>query len=118
MKKTVYIFGAGASYAYDQSPTGVRPPLARGFFQAYMDLPISEDLEVRVGDLINHVRDVYGLSYDKFNRFNQDIEKFMTHLDIQVRQMASMRPELLKHDTPNPLILFWQSVRVYDEMLF
>lgn len=118
MKNTVYIFGAGASYAYDQSPTGVRPPLARGFFQAYKDLPISEDLEVRVGDLINHVRDVYGLSYDKFNRFNQDIEKFMTHLDIQVRQMASMRPELLKHDAPDSLIRFWQSVRVYDEMLF
>ncbi|MBA7578018.1 hypothetical protein ES708_19874 [subsurface metagenome] len=53
MKKTVYILGAGASYAYDQSPTGVRPPLARGFFQAYKDLPISEDLDVRVGDLIN-----------------------------------------------------------------
>lgn len=118
MKKTVYIFGAGASYAYAQSPTGVRPPLARGFFQAYKDLPISEDLDVRVGDLINHVRDVYGLSYDNFNRFNQDIEKFMTHLDIQVRQMALMRPDLLKHDTPEPLIHFWQSVRVYDEMLF
>lgn len=116
--KTAYIFGAGASYAYDQSPTGVRPPLARGFFEAYKALPISEDLEVRVGDLINHVRDIYGLSYDNFNRFNQDIERFMTHLDIQVRQMASMRPELLKLDSPNPLVSFWQSVRVYDEMLF
>jgi hypothetical protein len=116
--KTAYIFGAGASYAYDQSPTGVRPPLARGFFQSYKDLPISEDLEVRVGDLINHVRDTYGLSYNKFNSFNQDIEKFMTHLDIQVRQMASMRSELLNYDKPEPLVRFWQSIRVYDEMLF
>ena len=116
--KTVYIFGAGASYAYEQSPMGVRPPLAKGFFQAYKDLPISEDLEVRVGDLINHVRDVYGLPYDEFNRFNQDIERFMTHLDIQVRQMASMRLELVKRDAPDSLIRFWQSVRVYDEMLF
>jgi len=115
MKKTVYIFGAGASYAYDQSPTGVRPPLARGFFQAYKDLPISEDLEVRVGELINHVRDVYGLSYNSFNRFNQDIEQFMTHLDIQVRQMALMRPDLQRHDAPDP---FLQSIKVYDQMLF
>lgn len=116
--KTAYIFGAGASCAYDQSPTRVRPPLARGFFQAYKDLAISEDLEVRVGDLLNHIRDTYGLSYDYFNRFNQDIETFMTHLDIQVRQMASMRPELSKVDSPDSLIRFWQSVRVYDEMLF
>jgi hypothetical protein len=116
--KTVYIFGAGASYAYGQSPTGVRPPLARGFFQAYKDLPISEDLEVRVGELINHVRDTYGLGYDKFNTFNQDIEQFMTHLDIQVRQMALMRPITIKDDKPDSLVRFWQSVRVYDEMLF
>ncbi|MGD0780758.1 MAG: hypothetical protein ABR954_08310 [Dehalococcoidales bacterium] len=116
--KTVYIFGAGASYAYDQSPTGVCPPLARGFFQAYKDLPISEDLEVRVGELINHVRDTYGLSYEKFNSFDQDIEKFMTHLDIQLRQMALMRPKNKKTDTPDSFIRFWQSVRVYDEMLF
>jgi hypothetical protein len=55
MQKTVYIFGADASYAYDQPPTEIRPPLAHGFFRAYMDLPISEDLDVRVGDLVNHV---------------------------------------------------------------
>jgi hypothetical protein len=116
--KTAYIFGAGASYAYDQSPTRVCPPLARGFFQAYKDLPISEDLEVRVGDLLNHVRDTYGLSYDYFNRFNQDIETFMTHLDIQVRQMASMCPELSQVDSPDPFIRFLQSVRVYDQILF
>lgn len=116
--KTAYIFGAGASHAYDQSPTRVCPPLARGFFQAYKDLQISEDLEVRVGDLINHIRDTHGLSYDYFNRFTQDIETFMTHLDIQVRQMASMRPELSKVDSPDPFVRFWQSVRVYDQMLF
>ena len=116
--KTAYIFGAGASHAYDQSPTRVCPPLARGFFRTYKDLAISNDLEVRVGDLLNHVRDTYGLSYDNFNRFNQDIETFMTHLDIQVRQMASMRPELSKVDSPDPFIRFWQSIRVYDEMLF
>jgi len=27
-----YILGAGASYSYDESPTGVRPPLSNGFF--------------------------------------------------------------------------------------
>jgi hypothetical protein len=118
MEKTVYIFGAGASYAYDQSPTGVRPPLARGFFKAYMDLPISEDLEVRVGDLVNHVRDIYGLTYHNFYRFNQDIEKFMTHLDIQVRQLATLRQLLQKEKIDDCFIQFWQSIKVYDQMLF
>ena len=90
MGNTVYLLGAGASHSYGESPTGVRPPLARGFFESYSALAIAEDLEVRVGSTVNHVRDTYGLPPEGFGLFEQDIEQFMTHLDIQVRELAQV----------------------------
>ena len=62
----VFILGAGASYGYVRSPTGLRPPLATAFLQSYTNLPISEDFEVRVGSIVNHVRDTYGIPSAKF----------------------------------------------------
>ena len=113
---TAYVLGAGASHAYEVSPTGVRPPFARGFFSAYHNLAISKDFEARVGDIVNHVRDVYGLPPERFGEFDQDVEQFMTHLDIQLRQMAHMRAR--GESEAAAFGQFAQSSKAYDQMIF
>lgn len=115
---TVFILGAGASYGYMRSPTGLRPPLATGFFQSYANLLISEDFEVRVGDIVNHVRDTYGIPPEKFE-VDQDIEQFMTHLDLQLRHLAKIRGsggELSGMESV--LVRFFQANRAYDQTIF
>ena len=117
MGNTVYLLGAGASHSYGESPTGVRPPLARGFFESYSALAIAEDLEVRVGSTVNHVRDTYGLPPEGFGLFEQDIEQFMTHLDIQVRELAQMVKSGLADTAPAIRAEFLQAIKAYDEMI-
>ena len=83
-----YILGAGASYSYDDFPTELLPPLANGFFKTYCDLDISEDIQARVGDIVNYVRDEYGLRTDHFCEFAENVEPFMTQLDEHLRRQA------------------------------
>lgn len=47
-----YILGAGASKSYQDSSTGITPPLATELFTTYNKLKISEDTLVRVGDIL------------------------------------------------------------------
>jgi len=90
--------------------------LARGFFAAYSNLEISGDLEVRVGDIVNYVRDTYGLPPERFGEFDQDIESFMTVLDLTVRQLAS---QIRTGDRSEPVFgRLIQTVRAYDQMIF
>lgn len=112
----VYIFGAGASRAYGQSPSGVFPPLARDFFKTYGNLPIAGDFEVRVGDIVNYVKDVFAVQPGRFGEFNQDIEQFMTQLDLQLRYLAGQVAE--GDATPEVFANFVQSNKAYDQMIF
>jgi hypothetical protein len=77
----VFLFGAGASHSYDRSPSGIRPPLSRGFFEAYNKLGISTDRLVLVGNLVNYVRDTRGVSPWDFGVWNENIEDFLTEID-------------------------------------
>jgi hypothetical protein len=114
---TVYLLGAGASHGYGDSPTGVAPPLASGLFAAYSALRISEDLGVKVGWLINYVRDVYGLPQEQFGTFRMDAEAFMTSVEDAIerffRRVKSGAPlEPLEFATGA------RTVAVYDQTLF
>jgi hypothetical protein len=113
---TVYIFGAGASYAYTTSPVGVQPPLARGFFQTYKALSISEDFEVRVGDIVNYVRDYYSIAPTDFDSFDADAEQFMTRLDSRLREHAAKlsNKNMKAEEWANLVVL----VKAYDQMIF
>ena len=113
---TTYILGAGASHSYDVSPTGVLPPLSKGFFRAYCDLDISGDVEVRVGDIVTYVRDEYGIPMGQFCTFNEDAEQFMTRLDRFVRDQA----ELIQSTSPEPeeFGVLVNRVRSHDQMIF
>lgn len=113
---TTYILGAGASHSYDMSPSGVLPPLSRGFFRAYYDLDISGDVEVRVGNIVTYVRDEYGVPMEAFDTFNEDAERFMTRLDQYVRDQA----DLIQTATPEieEFGVLVDRIRAHDQMIF
>ena len=79
-----FIFGAGASHSYHQSPTGVRPPLAKGFFEGYHQLDIACDRYVLTGNIVNYVRETRGVHPVEFGNWNENIENFLTEIDEQV----------------------------------
>ena len=75
-----YIFGAGASKCYDQSPTSQKMPLAKEFFKVFNCLEISANPWVLVGNVINYVENEYGISPFEFIDFNEDIETFHSQI--------------------------------------
>jgi hypothetical protein len=115
---TTYVLGAGASFAYRESRTGVRPPLARDFFRTYAELDISEDFHVRVGDIVNFVRDRYGIPRERFNEFNEDAEAFMTLVDGELNSLASQVRTWREAKDYESAVEFAHIVKVYDQMIF
>lgn len=116
MGKRVYILGAGTSHAYDRSIFGVRPPLARGFFNAYHELPISEQFDVKVGNIVNVVRDTYGIRPHEFYTFGEDVELFMIRLDDIIQRYKDRvvdGGELTDHELGD----LWQAQRARFELL-
>jgi hypothetical protein len=77
----VYVLGAGASRAYDQSPTGQRMPLARDFFEIFSKLSISANPWVLIGDVIEYVSESRGIAREEFALFNGDIEELYSEVE-------------------------------------
>ena len=113
---TFYLLGAGASYAYAQSPTTERPPLARGLFSTFSKLEISGNIDVKVGTLINYVRDHYGVPYEEFWRFDIDAEDFMTELRRLIADQADAFTK--KVATPEDHFKMIQLGGAYTQTLF
>lgn len=76
-----YLLGAGASRAYDLSPTGQRMPLARDVFEIFSKLDISSNQWVLIGDIINRVSESRGIPAEAFGTFNEDIEEFFSEAE-------------------------------------
>ena len=77
----VYIFGAGASHGYEGSRTEVSPPLAGNFFSTFYRLLVSQDLEVKIGDIVNYLRDTQGIDpVDLPAKFDGNIETVFAEL--------------------------------------
>src|SRR6266478_1423188 len=76
----VYLLGAGASRAYDQSPTGQRMPLARDVFDIFPRLKTSSNPWVLIGAIVEHVSRSRGVKYENFSCFNDDIEEFYSEV--------------------------------------
>lgn len=82
------VLGAGASCSYRESPSGLRPPLAREIIPAYTNLPISENRFVLVGQLINYVRDTRGVDPSDFGTWAEDVELFFSEIDERICLVA------------------------------
>ena len=71
----VFVLGAGASKAYDQSPSGQRMPVARDFFETFLKLKASESPWVLLGGVMAYLmetREVHDLY--EYLRSGLDIE--------------------------------------------
>lgn len=105
-----FLFGAGASHSYNQSPTGVAPPLAGSFFPAFRSLDIAADRFVRVGSIINYVRDTRGLDPIEFGSWTENIEDFLTEIDERIGSKELVE----KLSLPE----MWSLSQAYDQMIF
>lgn len=82
----VYLLGAGASKAYDLSPTGVRMPLAREVFAAFEKLAASENRWVLTGAILTYARDKKGVDIEDVFKKNYDIEAFHSEVEEDLRR--------------------------------
>ena len=103
-----YIFGAGASKCYSDSPSGQKMPLAIEFFHVFNKLKISESPWVLVGNIINYVRDNYGVDPIKFSDFDEDIE--LIHSEIHERFLHAQKkndfPNMIKYNSASTQLAF------------
>jgi len=86
------------------------------FFDAYCKLDISTDIEVRVGDIVNYVRDEYSISPEDFCEFKENVEPFMTRLDAYVRDQMQIKK--YKKEKLVEFVVLLNRVRAHDQMIF
>lgn len=108
-----YILGAGASKEYSRSKSGVQPPLAGEFFSTYSQLAISEDREVRIGDIVNYVRDTRNVKAEDFCFWNENIENFLTEIEESIERRYKSHIHRGLRD-----LEFVNLQKVYDRMIF
>ncbi len=116
-----FIFGAGASFSYMQSKTGIRPPLATRLFETYFQLPIADDPYVVVGNLVNYVRDSRGIPPERFGDFKENAEDFLTELDDRVNELAWEIPALYERKNnqgARKFMEFIQANGAYDQSVW
>jgi hypothetical protein len=109
----VYVLGAGASRAYDQSPTGQRMPLARDVFEIFSNLSISENPWVLIGHIVSYVSESRGIKPEEFISFNDDIEEFYSEVQgtlVDAIQGGDELKTLLTSPIVNQLIFLFASV--------
>jgi len=91
MRPRVIVLGAGASSSYEDSPTGVRPPLAKEIFSAFHSLSISRNRFVLIGYIINYTRDTRGIDSIDFGAWDEDVELLLTEIDEKVQLLAQQQ---------------------------
>ena len=113
---TVYLFGAGASRGYRGSRTGVVPPLAKDYFSTFHKLAISADFEVKIGFIVNYVRDTRGIAPDEQPRdFDEDIERVFAEVDRELSSTFDGHAD--RSDMPSVVKRFGL-VKTYDQFVF
>lgn len=113
----VIVLGAGASCSYSESPTGLRPPLARELISTYKKLDISENIFVLIGNIINYVRDTRGILPVDFLYWNEDLEKFFSEVDEQVTDMAK-KLQNSERLTTKEKRKYWLAAGAYNQLIF
>ncbi len=78
----VVLLGAGASKAYGASPSGLRMPVARDFFQIYEALPSSSNPWVLIHSIIGYLRFVRGITNPlDYLRSGIDVEQLHSEIE-------------------------------------
>ncbi|GGK85675.1 hypothetical protein [Deinococcus radiotolerans] len=117
----VFIFGAGASFGYADSKTGLGMPLARNFFETFHKLSISDDRNVLHGFLIHEAARRVGVPLGDADlqtkwaekywvKWNLDIEVFATEIERQL--------SLISSGENNDVMEVMHYTKAYDELIF
>lgn len=88
MARTVYILGAGTNMVVSHRTRGVRPPLARDFFQQlHHGLSATEHARLRDGnpELYEYIGRNWGLGYSDLSTVDFDLEECFTRLEQEER---------------------------------
>lgn len=112
----VIILGAGASKAYNDSPTGQKMPIANDFFKTFHNLDIASNSWVLIGNIINYV----ALSRNKeildFLDFNEDIE--ILHSEVKNKLITSLSSSNENYFARNNFLDNMQNYKTYLELVF
>ena len=84
----VIILGAGASKAYNDSPTGQKMPIANDFFKTFHNLDIASNSWVLIGFIINYFAKYRKKEFLDFLNFNEDIE--VLHSEVKNKLIDSL----------------------------
>lgn len=115
--KTIIILGAGASRGYSGSRTGVHPPLANNFFSTFSRLMISRDFEVKIGNIVNYVRDTRNIPPERQpTDFDENIEVVFAELDTKLRQLWSSKST--RNPSSHLIAECFSLSRAYDQFIF
>ena len=87
--RTVWLFGAGASFHYNLNARGVPVPLANGFFEAFNELPTSKGFQAHVGPFISFLRDYRGVQVEDVPQWRENIEDFMTSIEAEISALSA-----------------------------
>lgn len=90
-KRTVWLFGAGASHHYALNNRGVNMPLARDFFKAMHRLPTTDGFNAYVGPLISFLHNYRGVHPLKASEWTEDIEQFMTSIETEIYELREKK---------------------------
>lgn len=113
---TVYLFGAGASRGYRGSRTGVVPPLANDYFSTFRKLVIAADLEVKIGFMVNYIRDTRGISPEEQpTDFDENIEQIFAEIDRELRVTFDETPNAGDKDR---VLKKFSLVKTHDQFVF
>jgi hypothetical protein len=91
--KTLWLFGAGASFHYNLNSRGVPVPLANGFFEAFNDLPTSQGFHAHIGPFISFFGHYRGVRAEDVPRWKENIEDFMTSIEAEISQLRNKKAE-------------------------
>ncbi len=90
-KRTVWLFGAGASYHYAMNTRGVNMPLARDFFKAMHRLPTTDGFNAHIGPLISYLQSYRGVHPLEASEWTEDIEQFMTSIETEIDELREKK---------------------------
>lgn len=109
--KNVFLLGAGASKAYNLSPTGQFMPVANDFFSTYSKLPINFDPWALKDKLLCYLYLRDGVDHLDLFDFNEDIEDL--HSEIQIQAY-----DIIKNNRKDKSVVEQVILGAYYELIF
>jgi hypothetical protein len=109
--------GAGSSRGYSKSITGIQPPLASNYFSTFSNLAISGDFLVKIGFIVNYIRDVYGIPPElQPIDFDKNIEEVFANLDEYLHKSLSTIDKEIMNEHQFMELMEW--TKAYDQFIF